>query len=198
MVGLRPYQPTDLDQLYEICLRTGASGDDATPLVAERRLFGAVYAAPYGELEPERALVVDDGTGRAVGYCLAAVDTRGFEDRCEREWWPPLRRQHPVGSGGNDLDELLIAMIHHPHLADDEVVAQFPSHLHIDLLPEVQGAGWGGRLMDAMHAILQAAGSPGVHLGVSAQNQRALAFYDHLGYQSLSDNPVNHTLAHHL
>jgi ribosomal protein S18 acetylase RimI-like enzyme len=190
---IRPYEPRDLDRLYEICLRTGASGEDASAMVVEPRLFGELYAAPYGVLEPEHALVVDDGSD-VVGYALGALDTRAFEARCEAEWWPPLRARHPIGSGANDLDELLIAMLHHRHLGADEIVASYPSHLHIDLLPQAQGAGWGRALMEAMHHALRADGSPGVHLGVSARNARALGFYAHLGYEELSADGVGHTL----
>jgi ribosomal protein S18 acetylase RimI-like enzyme len=195
---IRPYEPRDLERLYEICLRTGAAGEDASHLVVEPRLFGELYAAPYGVLEPEHALVVDDGTGRAIGYVLGAFDTRAFDARAEAEWWPSLRARHPVGSGGNDLDELLISMIHHPHGRDDAVLLEHPSHLHIDLLPELQGQGWGRRLMTAMEERLAADGSPGVHLGVSDQNQRALGFYLHIGYQELSADPFSHTLGRRL
>lgn len=191
---LRSYRPDDLEQLYDICLRTGASGRDATHLVVDRRLFGEIYAAPYGVLEPAHALVVDDGTGRAVGYALAAADTRSFEARCEAEWWPLVRARHPIGSGANDLDELLIGIVHHPHLADDAVVATHPSHLHIDLLPEIQGGGWGRRLMAEVEERLRAAGSTGIHLGVSTRNQPALGFYGHLGYEELRSDGLSHTL----
>ncbi len=191
---IRPYRPGDLDRLYEICLRTAASGEDATDLVVDPRLFGDLYAAPYGVLEPEHALVVDDGNGTAIGYVLGVLDTRAFEARGEREWWPALRARHPIGSGGNELDELLIAMLHHRHLAEDEVVATHPSHLHIDLLPEAQGDGWGRRLMEQLQDKLRAAGSPGVHLGVSAQNHRAIGFYAHLGYRELQVDSITHTL----
>lgn len=191
---LRPYRPSDLDRLYEICLRTGAAGADASALVVEPRLFGELYAAPYAVLEPQHAAVLDDGTGCAIGYALAAVDTRAFEARCERDWWPPLRARHPVGSGANDLDELLIAMLHDRRPPDDGLLATHPSHLHIDLLPEGQGAGWGRALMTMLQDRLRAAGSVGVHLGVSARNPRARAFYLHLGYEELADDGLTHTL----
>jgi len=155
---IRSYEPADLDQLYDICLRTGASGEDASEQVLEPRLLGEIYAAPYGVLEPEHALVVDDGAGTAIGYAIGAIDTLAFEARCESEWWPPLRERHPVGSGGNDLDELLIAMLHHPHPSDASVVGEYPSHLHIDLLPEAQGGGWGRRLMATLEDLLRADG----------------------------------------
>jgi len=191
---IRPYEPADLERLYEICLRTGASGEDASELVVDPRLFGELYAAPYGVLEPAHALVVDDGDGTAIGYALGAIDTHAFEARCEADWWPPLRERHPIGSGGNDLDELLVSMLHHPHRSDARVVAAYPSHLHIDLLPEAQGEGWGRRLMRALEDLLRADGSPGVHLGVSSRNQRALGFYRHLGYDELAAADFGHVM----
>lgn len=195
---IRPCRGDDLDRLYEICLRTGASGRDATTMVVDRRLFGELYAAPYAVLEPAHALVLDDGAGRAIGYALGALDTRAFEARCEADWWPPLRARHAVGSGGNDLDELLVSLLHDASRADEAVLVEHPSHLHIDLLPEAQGQGWGRRLMEQLHDLLRADGSIGVHLGVSRRNPRARGFYAHLGYQELTATPLSHTLGRRL
>ncbi len=197
MPSIRPYEPADLDALYEICLRTGAAGQDATAMVDEPRLFGELWAAPYGVLEPEHALVLDDGAGLAVGYVLGAVDTRAFEARCAAEWWPAAQARHPVvtGSGSGTLDELLVRLIHHPHTADDSLVARYPSHLHIDLLPEVQGAGWGRQMMHALFELLAADGSTGVHWGVSKDNHPALGFYRHLGATDLTEDPMTHRFA---
>lgn len=191
---VRSFEPGDLDRLYEICRRTGDAGEDATHLVVDGRLFGDLWAGPYAVLEPEHALVVDDGAGSAIGYALGALDTRAFDDRCEVDWWPPLRDRHPIGSGGNDLDDLLISMLHERHRTPDEVLERYPSHLHVDLLPEAQGHGWGRALMEALQERLRAAGSRGVHLGVSARNERALGFYAHLGYEELSSDGITHRL----
>ena len=192
---IRPYEPGDLDALYEICLRTGASGDDASDLVSDTRLFGDLYAAPYGVLEPEHALVLDDGDGRAVGYVLGALDTLAFEARCEEAWWPELRARHPERPGGTTLDDLLVSLIHHRHVAPASVLERYPSHLHIDLLPVAQGKGWGRRLMQALFGLLRDDGSSGVHWGVSPLNQRALAFYRHLGTYELPGKDGVHTFA---
>lgn len=191
---VRPYEPGDLDRLYEICLRTAASGEDASGLVADPRLFGEIYAAPYAVLEPEHAFVVDDGDGTAIGYVLGALDTRAFDARCEAEWWPPLRERYPRGAGEVDMDRVLVALLHDRHREADAVLAGHPSHLHIDLLPAAQGAGWGRRLMEALHERLAADGSPGVHLGVSTRNRRAIGFYRHLGYEELASDPSTLTL----
>jgi ribosomal protein S18 acetylase RimI-like enzyme len=189
---IRPYRPADLGALYDICLRTGASGSDASNVVADPRLFGDVYAAPYAALEPELAFVVEDDDGVA-GYVLGALDTDAFAARCEREWWPALRAAHPEGSGARAVDQILVSLIHHPHRRAAAVIARFPSHLHIDLLPRVQGHGWGRRLLDTEADALRAAGSPGLHFGVGVSNERALAFYRHLGYEAWGSDGVSIT-----
>lgn len=190
---IRPYRSSDLDALYDICLRTAAAGADATGQVEDPRLFGELFVAPYAVLEPVHAFVLDDGGG-AVGYAVGALDTDDFEARCEREWWPPLRARHPLGTDGTRLDDLLIHLMHHRSAADRDLVAAYPSHLHIDLLPEVQGAGWGRRLMATLFDALRRDGSPGVHWGVSTRNERAIAFYRHLGCEELAADPVTLTL----
>ncbi|HET7798994.1 MAG TPA: GNAT family N-acetyltransferase [Humibacillus xanthopallidus] len=182
---LRPYEPRDRVALYDVCLRTGDSGADASASFAVPDLLGEVYVGPYLAFEPELALVLDDGTG-AGGYTLGALDTRVFEERCEREWWPPLRERHPLGEHPpGSADAGVVELLHRPARAPDVVVAGHPSHLHIDLLPRWQGGGWGRQLISALLERLAAAGSPGVHLGVGVGNVRAVGFYRHLGFTEL-------------
>ena len=162
-------------------------------------LLGDVYVGPYLAFEPELARVLDDGSrddgsgddGSGVGgYVLGALDTRAFEARCEREWWPRLRALHPLGSvPPGSADARMVELIHDPPLAPDSVVRDHPSHLHIDLLPRWQGGGWGRRLMEGLFERLVAAGSPGVHLGVGTDNVRAIGFYRRLGFTELEAAP---------
>lgn len=189
---IRSYRADDLDALYDICLRTAASGEDATHLVEDPRLFGDLYAAPYAVLEPEHAFVLDDGSA-AVGYVLGAVDTVAFEARCATEWWPALRARHPMREDGQRLDDLLISLLHHRSIYDREIVTAYPSHLHIDLLSHVQSDGWGRRLMDTLFDALRRERSPGVHWGVSAINERAIGFYQHLGAAEVATDPITRT-----
>ncbi|HLT16610.1 MAG TPA: GNAT family N-acetyltransferase [Acidimicrobiales bacterium] len=191
---IRPCRPDDLPALYDICLRTGDAGEDATGLVEDPDLFGHLWAGPYAVLEPEHALVLDAG-GEVVGYVLGALDTEAFQARCEAEWWPPLRERYPERPGGERLDDLLVAMLHHRRPRDPELLARYPSHLHIDLLPAAQGQGWGRRLLDALFRRLAAAGSVGVHWGVNERNQRAIGFYRHLSVEEVAADAVGRTFA---
>ena len=64
-------------------------------------------------------------------------------------------------------------------------VEAFPAHLHIDLLPEAQGSGYGRGLMRQLGLAAVAAGVPGIHLGMARDNLPALAFYRRLGFREL-------------
>jgi hypothetical protein len=57
---LRRYRPEDLDALYDICLKTGDTGEDATGLYRDPEVLGHLYAGPYATLEPELAFVIED------------------------------------------------------------------------------------------------------------------------------------------
>ncbi|MGH8825051.1 MAG: GNAT family N-acetyltransferase [Jiangellaceae bacterium] len=187
---IRPARAGDRDRLYEVCLRTGASGQDATTRYADPLLPGHVYVGPYLALEPDLAFVLDED-GDATGYVLGARDTIEFERRCEQDWWPTLRKRYPDPPVGRSWtpDESLCHLIHHPPSTDPAVAADYPAHLHVDLLPRAQGSGNGRRLVEHLLSHLRAVGVHGVHLGVGAENERAIGFYHHLGLRTVRREP---------
>lgn len=179
---IRKYQPGEEQALYDICLLTGDSGVDATALYEDAALLGEVYVGPYLRLAPEHALVGVDSAGVA-GYVLGVPDTLAFEAECERTWWPSLRARYPLTSfPAESPDGRIVSLIHSPPVASPDVVERYPAHLHIDLLPRLQGQGDGRRLLTALLDGLAAAGAPGIHLGVSTANQRAIGFYRRMGF----------------
>lgn len=187
MTTIRPARTTDADEvarLYDICVRTGAAGGDATDLYANPRLLPEVYLGAYLALEPGLAFVLAEDDDRPVGYVVGTTDTRAFAERCEREWWPALRERYPLGSAEQGTpDAKLVELIHTPGLMPDAVVDRFPAHLHVDLLPEGQGGGNGRRMLETLFDALRARGVSGLHLGVDTTNTRAVGFYEHLGFR---------------
>lgn len=93
-----------------------------------------------------------------------------------------------MGSAGGP-DAHLIQLIHRPALAPELIFANYPSHLHIDLLERAQGRGIGRQLMNVLFDQLKSQGSRGVHLGVGSDNPNAIAFYKHLGFRTLKTEP---------
>ncbi|MDY7524568.1 GNAT family N-acetyltransferase [Sphingomonas sp. 10B4] len=153
------------------------------------KLLGHIYAAPYALFAPELALIVEDNFG-VGGYIVGALDTTVFEQILEEKWWPALRASHAdmsadlVGVTAGD-DVYAWQAIHHPDRAPDWLVEHHPSHLHINLLPRLQGGGYGGRLLRAWIERARELGSTGFHLGVSQDNARAARFYERQGLTRL-------------
>jgi len=185
---IRAYRVADLDDLYQVCLQTADRGQDATPLFSDPMLPGHVFAAPYAIFEPSLAWVAEDAAGVA-GYVLGALDTEAFEKRLERDWWPALRARYPdprqLPGARSEPEQLCLHAIHEPFTADPQLVSRYPSHLHIDLLPRLQGRGFGRRMISTLLGALRAGGSRGVHLHVSRANQQAVGFYQHVGMAEL-------------
>ena len=205
---IRPYAPTDLDAVAEVCVRTAAGGGDARGVYSDDRLMPDTYALPYVSLEPSSAFVVvqpDDGAlaasdaalrvadGVVVGYVIAAPDTVGFVERYGREWAPAFLARHPApaptrADGPGYTEAQLWHDGAHPErmlAVGPQVLADYPAHLHIDLLPPAQRQGWGRRLIATLCAALEGRGIPGVHLTYDPANTRARAFYDRLGFEEL-------------
>ncbi|MDR6904855.1 ribosomal protein S18 acetylase RimI-like enzyme [Agromyces sp. 3263] len=188
---IRPYRPGDRDAVFEICLRTAAGGGDATGVYSDDSLMPEVFALPYVTYDPDLAFVVDDGRdGRALGYIIGVADTRTFVEWWKREWTPGFRERHPSPGASTGREpgfteaQLIDAGTNPDRMLIAEVDA-YPAHLHIDLLPELQGQGLGRRLIDTLREALAARGVPAVHLGMDAANTAARAFYDRLGFHEL-------------
>jgi ribosomal protein S18 acetylase RimI-like enzyme len=193
--AIRPYRPDDLEDLYRVCLQTANNGGDATDLFEDPKLPGHVYAAPYALFEPSLAFVAEDMSG-VGGYIVAALDSRAFGERLERDWWPALRDSHPEPAPG--LAEVLslpqrqaLHNIHHPSGRHDTLAERYPSHLHIDLVPRLQGRGLGRQLIATLVSALRDHGSPGVHLLAGRNNKRAAGFYRHVGFAELPATDVH-------
>jgi ribosomal protein S18 acetylase RimI-like enzyme len=184
MTMIRSFRADDLDALYQICLRTGDHGADASSHYEDKRIIGEIYAAPYAVFEPDLAFVTEDDEG-VGGYIIGTQDTRGFEALCEANWWPKLRLTHPSPRGTPPADwtwdQKRAFQIHRPSTIPDAVVAAAPAHLHINLLPRLQGQGLGQAMLDTW---LWAAGGK-AHLGCDVQNLRAQRFYDAYGFARL-------------
>jgi ribosomal protein S18 acetylase RimI-like enzyme len=197
---IRPYRPGDREQIAGICVRTAAGGGDATGVYSDDVLMPEVFALPYLEYAPDLAFVVAEGAGgaegaeagegRVLGYALGVADTGAFIDWYAREWAPGFLARHPspgppTGASPAFTEMQLVNAGGDPERMRIAELDAYPAHLHIDLLPELQGQGWGRRLIATLLAALAARGVARVHLGVDPANTDARAFYRRLGFHEL-------------
>jgi GNAT superfamily N-acetyltransferase len=187
---IREYRETDRARVYEICTRTGLRGSDATGQFSTDDLIPDVFAGPYVEFEPELALVVDVD-GEASGYIIATADTRVFVARYRGEWLPYFAAKYPVHvDPPTTREEEFVHLGYTPERMLIPEVDDFPAHLHIDLLPEVQGKGLGRRLIDTLSIALVSRNVVGLHLTVDPANSGARVFYDRLGFRELGSGSL--------
>ncbi|MGW2398078.1 GNAT family N-acetyltransferase [Kitasatospora sp. NPDC001664] len=180
---IRPYRPADREAVYDICIRTAEAGGDATGLYRNEQVLPDNFAGPYLELEPGLAYVLDDGRGTAVGYVLGTSDTTRFVTELRRHWLPRVGHLYPAPAGDPaDGDELMAMLLHTPERMILPELADYPAHLHIDLLPAYQGRGFGRQLIERLLDALHRAGAQQVHLGMVSANTGARAFYDRTGF----------------
>lgn len=199
-ISVRPYEGRFAKDLVEVCWRTGLMGEslEGTGRFEDRKLFGLLWLRQYLHSWPELAWIAvrpEGGRERAVGYIISAPDaTRQARDFGRLAGWrwrivlrlfgvslwryPESFRQTLAFARGN-FRELWADPA---YLPDD-----YPANLHMNLLPDCQGRGVGTRLMETLLAELERRGLPGVHLGTSDRNIKALPFYEKMGFRRVRE-----------
>ena len=183
--SIRSYKSADTSAVYEICLKTGNSGQDATHLFSDPLVLGHIYVGPYMEFEPQSVFILEDDQG-PCGYIMGVLDSQTYYQWMHSEWLPKIRVDYKKPTGNPDIwdeTEKITNLLFHP--VSQRLLPDFPAHLHIDLLSQAQGKGQGKLMMDRFIDYLRYNKIPGVHLELSSKNDRAFNFYRKYGMQEL-------------
>ena len=181
-VLLRAANIADLPELRRICLETGDSGKDATHLHKLPELVGDIYVAPYVIHEPNFAYALL-AENKVVGYLMGVLDTKSFENILVEKYWPIAKAKYEqIDFEITPSDQELLAELDKQGFSNQELIKKYPSHLHIDIVESHQSAGYGKSMIAFLLSELKQAGSSGVHLHMSASNDRARVFYKKFGF----------------
>ena len=71
-------------------------------------------------------------------------------------------------------------------LACEEFKEDYPAHFHVDILPEYQRMGMGGKLIDTLCDHLKQKGVKGMCLTCGPRNEKAMKFYEKYNFTLLS------------
>ena len=171
---IRKYDKKDRENVRKICHLTATDPAyvDNPELVAT---ISADYCVAY---EPDGVFIVArDEDDEAVGYILSSVDYKTFLKTFDKNIMPKVRKM-----------SRLQAFTHWFSFRQSLIDAKkYPAHLHIDILPEAQGKGYGTALMDELMKYLNEKGVKGVHLGVGGDNEGGIAFYKKYGFKMIHD-----------
>lgn len=139
--------------------------------------------------------MLDDGTGRVVGYCIGTEDTSLFAQRWRDEFTatvdPELVPRPDVQTGDALMDKEETREFRKSVFIADcsmlqawpEVLEEYPAHMHIDVLPEFQRHGWGTILINAFSLAAKMLGANGIHLGMVRSNTNGKLFYEKIGFK---------------
>lgn len=181
-VEVRPYRLEDRAAVRNICYATGLLGHPITALVPDRELFADLWTAAYTDGFPELALVATL-EGQTIGYILGVGDARALPSVLVRRVLPLVLGRLFRGEYRSWLSSL-------PHLlrlplqpAMHGPMAQFPAHLHINLLESTRGRGVGRRLLEGFLTQLETQGIPGVQLSTTDRNEAAVHLYERFGFR---------------
>ena len=152
-----------------------------------------IWCRPYLALVPDSCLVVDNGSGVAVGYIIGTASTSDFVDSWRKTWFQQLeadglKKPRPDEKIGwnEDLPNALRLICHSPEqmLKEEQpkLLADYPAHFHIDILPDYHRKGFGRKLIDAFFTKLRTKNVKGVHLIMAGDNVAAGKFYTAMGF----------------
>jgi len=196
--SIRSYKSADTSAVYEICLKTGNSGQDATHLFSDPLVLGHIYVGPYMEFEPQSVFILEDDQG-PCGYIMGVLDSQTYYQWMHSEWLPKIRVNYKKPTGNPDTwDETakITDLLFHP--VSQRLLPDYPAHLHIDLLSRAQGKGQGKLLMDRFIDYLKYNKIPGLHLELSSNNDRAFNFYRKYGIEELDRDKESIIMGYHL
>ena len=185
---IRPFEPADLTRMREICLLTGAAGGDATGRWSTDALLPDRFVEPYTTFAPGWAWVVELD-GAVQGYLVAVSDTAAFVSWWRDTWTPWFAAGYTRPNEPYSAEEELVLRGFVPEVMEIEEQAEYPAHLHIDLLPVAQGQGWGTKLIGRLRSELADVGVPGVHVALAPEDAIARGFYERIGFAPLASGP---------
>jgi len=171
METIRPYQPKDRDSVRNCCLLN--AGNPQTE--KQQKFILTTYCDYYIDCEPENCFVAVNEEDEAVGYIICAENFAKFEKRVKAEYLPRAMKLGLfkwIASKGSFGQQKKHA-------------AQYPAHLHIDILDAYQRKGLGSKLVDALAAHLKAKGVAGLMLTVGKSNEKGINFYKKYGFEEI-------------
>ena len=187
-ITVRPFEGPDRAVIRAMSHRVGYMGEPATWYWRHFESFAEIWTAYYTDQEPE-SLFVAVRDGQIVGFLTGCVDSRVTRNPAQAVTRAAIRYALFIrpGTAGflwrGVLDTLSQRGLPSGELEDP----RWPSHLHINLLPEARGCGAGASLMEAWFKRLAEVGSPGCHLGTLLENQRAIAFFKRMDFACLGE-----------
>jgi len=181
MVSIRPYQPSDREQVFCIAADTAYFGEKVENFMEDRNLFCDAFCTYYTDYEPQHAWVAEN-EGGVVGYLLGCSNTKGQARVIQAKVLPKLIKEILLGKysiGRLTLHYgygLILAGLHHQTVHAD--LDRYPAHFHLNIAQGNRGGGLGKHLLAQYIDQIHREGIKGIHLKTTSENIAACALYE--------------------
>lgn len=184
----RPYdRDRDRDPIRLICNETGHLGDPIDPYFADREVFADVHSLYYTDVETGASFVIEEG-GDVIGYLLGCLDSRRHAAWVKSYLEKLVLRRVLIrgvlirpGTAPLAWRFVFDWLRERPRFGD--AGEAYPAHLHINLLPSGRHRGLGKLLVRSYFDLLRDRGIEGVYLETTAENTKAVAFFESQGFR---------------
>lgn len=173
MATIRKARPEDLKQVEYVCRMTAGPGSRRDPEVGNR--VAKMYSTYYIRECVDNCFVLADDDDTVVGYVLCEPNFKRF-----RKVYRKVDVKHIYS-----LHKQSGKLAWHLPIPYTVFGGKYPAHLHIDLMPDFQGAGYGTKMMEMLLEHLKSIGVKGVMLTTDEDNYGAIRFYERLGFKTL-------------
>ena len=199
-IQLRSYRPADEPAIIEITYKTGFKGEDLTGrgYCEDARLWYLIFIGYYARYEPEHFFVaVESNSNKVVGFICGTPDTLNQEAIFRKHMVPRIKFRlfgftswrYPR-SFKKVLEMMRWVTVGTEDAENDPIIAQYPAHLHINILPGFQGQGIGSQLINRFEEHIATLGAKGIHLGTTNQNKKAVPFYHKMGFEIVQESEI--------
>ena len=162
-MNIRKYQEKDFEATKYVCLNDMLGKDGYETIIEYVEIMFCRY---YLEKEPENCFVAVDENDNVIGYTYGSSDY----DKYQENFSEYINAVAEI-EDRRFLAEALTEMYDHAIYKKD-----YPAHLHIDLLPQYQRMGWGGKLINTLFEHLRSKGIKGVMLTAGTGNTHGTCF----------------------
>lgn len=173
MVKLREALPDDLSRVEYICKMTADEKSMNEELAG--KITATIYSTYYIKEESENCFVLEDD-GLVVGYIICAENCNKFYKKFRTVYAEDVKKL-------DKFSGVFAKILPIPYIIFGK---QYPAHLHINLLSEYQGKGYGTDLINTLIQKLQLKGIKGVMLMASKENTGAIRFYKRNGFKKIA------------
>ncbi|KAK4225761.1 acyl-CoA N-acyltransferase [Podospora fimiseda] len=209
MAFIRPYEPKDAEDCKHICRATLPPSLLSSPSAI--KISPYLWTLQFTFLSPSTCFVLDDGTGKVVGYVIGCPDVFKFAEEYPtyikevlqspeglRDVPPPKQlstleswtlqetgqvNTESLSQVAYKVDWLILDGVE----GKRELVESYRAMMHIDLLEPWQGKGWGRKMIERfVESVQESKGvdkGKGIQIGVAGENTKVVKFYEKVGFR---------------